>query len=563
MKLKTVAIHNFRGILDGTFEVRDYTLLVGPNNAGKSSVIDAVRCCYEKDGYKFKQDRDFPYSGSSDRESWIDLEFSLNKDEYESLKDEYRRSEQSLKVRKYFQTEEKDHEGKSANGCIFAFTKEGGLSKNHFYGAKAVQNGKIGDLVYIPAVSKVDDHAKLTGPSALRDLVSDVLQSVVESSKAFTDFTAEFGDFAKQIKEEKTDDGRSLAGLENELNALMATWPARFCLHLNSPSPTEIIKSLATFDFAESNSGRTQTADQFGSGFQRHFIYSLIQIGSMYIGKKASTKAKDFTPSMTLILFEEPEAFLHPPQQELLCRSLKEITRSDDHQVLCSTHSSHFVSKNALDIPAIVRVRRENGITGLFQVKDGDWKVIVETNQSINEIASRWPKMKKDLDEGDLRHEMESVKYFLWLNPDRCGLFFANHVLLVEGAAEQAIINKLIGQKKIDDKNCGLYVLDCLGKYNIHRFMNLLSVLGVPHSVIHDDDENKDHHKEINELIQNSAHPTFTKKIAPITDELESYLGISKTSPHRKPQHIVLLYASNQIDQQKISKFIGLVESTL
>src|SRR5690606_38533905 len=145
---------------------------------------------------------------------------------------------------------------------------------------------KIGDLVYIPAVSKVDDHAKLTGPSALRDLVSDVLQSVVESSKAFNDFTTDFGEFAKQIKDEQTEDGRSLAGLEKELNALMSTWPAKFQLQLNPPSATEIIKSLVTFSFAENSSGRTQTADQFGSGFQRQFIYSLIQIGSRYISKK-------------------------------------------------------------------------------------------------------------------------------------------------------------------------------------------------------------------------------------------------------------------------------------
>jgi len=39
----------------------DYSLIVGPNNAGKSTIIDAIRVFYEKDGYKYKWDRDKPY----------------------------------------------------------------------------------------------------------------------------------------------------------------------------------------------------------------------------------------------------------------------------------------------------------------------------------------------------------------------------------------------------------------------------------------------------------------------------------------------------------------------
>ena len=45
----------------------------------------------------------------------------------------------------------------------------------------------------------------------------------------------------------------------------------------------------------------------------RHFIFSLIQIGAKYVGQEPAKKTKDFTPSMTLILFEEPEALLLPP----------------------------------------------------------------------------------------------------------------------------------------------------------------------------------------------------------------------------------------------------------
>ena len=88
--------------------------------------------------------------------------------------------------------------------------------------------------------------------------------------------------------------------------------------------------------------------------------------------------------------------------------------------------------------------------------------------------------MEKRLHQDDAKPEMEAVKHFLSLNPDRSSLFFANHVLLVEGPTEVALVNRLVGDGKIKNADCGLYVLDCLGKYNIHRFMNLLGHLGVP-----------------------------------------------------------------------------------
>ena len=54
MKLVHVSIHNFRGIHDASINLHDYNLLVGPNNAGKSTAIAAILVFYEKDGFKFK-----------------------------------------------------------------------------------------------------------------------------------------------------------------------------------------------------------------------------------------------------------------------------------------------------------------------------------------------------------------------------------------------------------------------------------------------------------------------------------------------------------------------------
>ncbi|SFE67416.1 ATP-dependent endonuclease [Nitrosomonas sp. Nm166] len=444
MKLTHISIHNFRGIIDASMAFQPYALVVGANNSGKSTIIDCIRAFYEKDGFKFKKEVDVPLKGAVNQESWVELIFSLDDEEHESLKDEYKTAEKSLKVRKYFQTGEKLHDGKNATGSILGYKTDGTLSNEPFYGAKNVQSGKFGDLIYIPAISKVDEHTKLSGPSALRDLITNIMSDVVEGSDAYKTLTESVTTFAGSVRAIETEDKRSLSNFENDLNALLAPWQTNFNLKFTTPSTAEIIKSMLGWDIRDNHHEKPQGVEYFGSGFQRHFIYSLIQLGAKYIPQKVSKKEKDFAPSLNLVLFEEPEAFLHPPQQEDLARNLIKVSEAADWQIVCSTHSAHFVSRNAMRIPAIVRARRVDGIVSTFQIDDAHWSNIVDANHAIQQVAAKYPKVQKTMQADDLKPEMESVKYFLWLNPDRAGMLFAQNVLLVEGPSETALINRLL-----------------------------------------------------------------------------------------------------------------------
>lgn len=561
MKLKNVTIHNFRGILDASMGFHPYTLLVGANNAGKSTIIDCIRAFYEKDGFKFKKEADFPLKGAEDGESWVELTFDLTDEEHESLKDEYKTPEKRLRVRKYFQTKTKLHDGKNASGWILGYKTDGSLSNEPFYGAKNVQSGKFGDLIYIPAISKIDEHTKLTGPSALRDLVTGIMADVVEQSQAYKDLNDSVGAFADSVKGIKTDDSRSLEGFESDLNDLLEPWQINFGLTFTTPSPQDIIKSMLDWGVRDLHHERPQNVEYFGSGFQRHFIYSLIQLGAKYVPPKVSKKAKDFSPLLNLVLFEEPEAFLHPPQQEELARNLMAISETSDWQVACSTHSPHFVSRNAMRIPAIIRARKEEGVTSVFQIDEAKWNEIVDANHEIQKVAANYPRVQKSMQADDLQPDMEAVKYFLWLNPDRAGMLFARYVLLVEGPSETALINRLVDDRRMV-LPVGTYVLDCIGKYNIHRFMSLLGSFGICHSVLHDDDDDKDEHKELNQLIEDSRQPELTVTIRRVPKDIEDYLGVPPAgSRHRKPQHLLYCYATGQIDVGKLDNFCALVES--
>lgn len=101
MKISGVRIHNFRSIEDQSFTLQDFSLLVGANNCGKSNIIDAIRLFYGKD-VKFDYKKDFPKFPSTDKNSWVEIEFKLTDHEYKTLDDNYKQPGNKLKLRRCF-----------------------------------------------------------------------------------------------------------------------------------------------------------------------------------------------------------------------------------------------------------------------------------------------------------------------------------------------------------------------------------------------------------------------------------------------------------------------------
>ncbi|MCX8009892.1 MAG: AAA family ATPase, partial [Ignavibacteria bacterium] len=475
MKIRSVKIHNFRSIKDVKFDLNDYSLLIGANNSGKTNVIDALQIFYEKE--KFDKE-DFPKFQTDDQESWIEIEFHLSKDEFNKLKDEYKQPNNTLIVRKYLKSSQSERV-KSNQSNIYAYEGDK-LSDNLFYGAKNISEAKLGDVIYIPEMAKVDDYTKLSGPSAFRDLLDFVVKKVIKNSSSFESLSKSFQDFNDQFKTESSKDGVSLQNLINDINQEIQDWNVSFDVNINKIEPEGIIKNLISYYLNDKQLKKPLDINSFGQGLQRHLVYSLIKLSAKYKEMPAQKEKKEFSPDFTLILFEEPEAFLHPTQQEVLNLSLREIASTENNQVLISTHSTHFVSKNIEDIPSLLKLTKIDGETSIYQINVDTLQQILEENKELKQILGD-ETIVQDI-------ELESIRYSLWLDPDRCCSFFADIVLICEGLSEKALIDCLIKEKKIMCKNHKVYVLNAAGKYDIHRYMNLFEKLGIKHSVLFDGD---------------------------------------------------------------------------
>ncbi|MCA9841953.1 MAG: AAA family ATPase [Cyanobacteria bacterium HKST-UBA03] len=558
MKLSKVIIHNYRGIIDGEFNLYDYTLLVGEKKKKKTTVINAIRTFFDQD-ISFNKEHDFPKSGYRDNNSWVEISFKLTQDESELLVEQLGENalseENILKIKRFFISQEE----KIKTNELYYCDSTNGYQK--FCTVRQLKDEKkLGDVIYIPAVAKIEEQTKLTGKSTLRELIANILSDVVEKSLPYQDFKNSLELFTREIKKTKSNDNHSLEDFEHDFNEALKSWEVKFGLTFPAPPIEDIVKTILKWNLTDKQSGKEHDSENFGSGFQRLFMYSLIQLKAKYTSASPSEKSTKFSPRLTLLLFEEPEAFLHPPQQEILSRQLQVLSKSEQNQVLCSTHSAHFVNRNSEDLKALVKLKREHSVVKLFQISEDVWNELVSNNIALSKVLERYPKLKKGMEEEDSTREMEVLKHFLWLNSERSSLFFAKHVLLVEGVTEVALINKLVDDGVVDISSSDAYVMDCLGKFNIHRFISLLTILSINHSVFIDDDKSEEYHQDIHDFIEECRDSSLTTCIEFVPDNIEKYLGISPANrSDKKPQHVLYEYSEGKLNQDSLKEYCKLL----
>lgn len=288
MKINEITLHNFRSVKEQTFALENYSLLVGANNSGKTNIIDALRIFYEKD-LKYAHARDFPKFATEDKESWIEIQYVLPESEFCDLKDGYKQPCNTLRVRKYLNSSDPIRV-KANQSNIYGY-EEGDLSENLFYGARNISAAKLGDVIYIPEVTKADDYTKLTGPSAFRNLLTFVVSRVVKNSPAFNDLSVAFEDFDGKFKEEASKDGFSLQNLVNDINTELSDWDTSFGIEINAIKPEVIVKSFVTHYLQDANLKEKNGCEFLWAGFsEASHLYPYKKMNSDWSQSLPATK---------------------------------------------------------------------------------------------------------------------------------------------------------------------------------------------------------------------------------------------------------------------------------
>ncbi len=155
-----------------------------------------------------------------------------------------------------------------------------------------------------------------------------------------------------------------------------------------------------------------------------------------------------------IFLIEEPEMYLHPHRRRFFHQTLRKL--AENNQVIYTTHSPNFVT-----IPAFEEVRI------VYKDEDGSTNVRASALRATDELRE---KLRKEFD------------------PERSELFFAKHVVLVEGDTEKLSLPEYATKLAINLDREGCSIVEVGGKRNLKAFIDIVSSFDIPLTAVFDTD---------------------------------------------------------------------------
>ena len=453
LQLKKLKVLNFRSIKEQEFCFQDFAVLIGKNNCGKSNVLDAVALLLEGTA-KSVEEADFFDKAQNIQ---IDGEFHNAKDFLALCSDKNKVKVEGMIPadgilrlrRKYGQTIERP-------SALLSYDEKG-EDKALATGIDAEMKRFLPEVVAIKPLADVSDEATGKTTGTLGKLLGQILESLRDKAQPELDKAFESAKKLLNVVAGKDERVQELRDVEADITGLLQETFTETSVRLNVELPD--VKRLLADVAVEVDDGCVTPYFRKGHGLQRSLYLSLLRA----LAKRVRAGQAEVRRPV-IILFEEPELFLHPSAQEQMREALAQISKQN--QVLIATHSPSMVSIQNFGQLVLIQKNRE-------QVEKGQGRLVTVT---ISKEAQAVPSQ----DEKDLLHI---------LNLHRASrVFFFRRVLLVEGSSDVHLINAIATRfvGNLESKDCT--IVETGGKEKLLTFKELLEKLGITVSVLADDD---------------------------------------------------------------------------
>lgn len=590
MRLSRITVQNLGCIKNETFDVYDFTTLIGPNNTGKSTVLRAIEILLNQEKPDLEEwnadqkgepivikgiftdvtetERDIPGIAGLVYEGQIQLRLTIAKgekspdlhydayvreehiegwsDSWRTLSEEIKQIAEDLRITSQtWRTQankERIREGvrKKRPDLVEygdpVWTDEGISIK------EALLQG-LPRAELVPAVKDAQDEQQLTQKrNIFREILEDKIYPAIEQTDEYTTIVSKAEDLSSKLKAEGDEGLEEVSVVSSTISAkAQSVLDLRVLFRLEPLDIRRVIGSSARIRLSD---GTETPVHLQGHGAQRTLIYALID----YVASQRAQRGEWDRP--IVLLFEEPELFIHPQLMRTLTASLRNVSKRERWQVVMSTHS-----------PVLVDVS-ENPRALVILRRDDETREIIKTQLQEDPFVEA---------EGDIDERM-MLRAAIDFHPTVCEVFFARNAILVEGDSEVALFRhsrKVLNMMKCEDV-CPEHttVVSCAGKWTILPIARLLQAFQIPFKIIHDldrkglSDEQLKRKPAIHPFKANArlrelagAHKVFV-----IQDTLEDILfaddetKISKDKPYNAWRRLQEIIEQNKLDDFPVLK---------
>lgn len=509
MKLEKITIKNFRRISEAELTLASSSFVIGPNNSGKTSVIDAIDALLSLKAEKVTE-ADFRLSEDGIRADTIELTgvFSSISDEtaqsrgfkgrvidgkftykktykltavgkpkFESFTYPYRLKDEFSAVKK---VQDLLNLGLTAETIADRLDKTGAeeklpknwekdfievldyettqdpIAEENPGGFPSNVNSKLPKVIRIPSLINTSDfEGKDKG--LLSECLSLLFDDLLSQNTLATEIQERLTDLELQMKPET--EGSLIKQLTNDVNNIIASVFPSCGIEIkpNLQNLSDILKPK--YEVSLFSNVKTKI-DKQGTGLLRTTAFAMLR----YHSNLRTQKRLETRP--ILVAFEEPEIYLHPSAANLLRDTIYALGATD--QIICNTHSPWMIdlTQEPLSLTKMVNhvdntiTCKNYGLTSSFAKLATDDKLRVKMLQLFDDEISR--------------------------------VFFAERVIIVEGDTEILAIKntiKIIPETTRKEILFKSQVIRARGKASIISLVKYLQDLGIYPYVMHDRDQ--------------------------------------------------------------------------
>ncbi|MNW40923.1 DNA replication and repair protein RecF [compost metagenome] len=496
------------------FSKDSIVILTGRNNTGKSTILEAINCFFQKEN----KAKTIPNDCFSVRRTDITLEAVFESDE------------DQITIKKKYKEESApsfcDEKGKEIKKTHELYDKlEEILNNKPFYITPSMLPDDINDLIQ-------DIYSEIIKNDLLKleDFNGDAEEDKDTSTLAqeYSSLKKAYPAFLKKIKQ-NTDS--ILSQVSNDVSNNLRILFSNNHLSLNVVggesegfSSADLLKSTNSSVHIDSNKQSKMPLANQGTGLQRMSLIYLIQnmIEKKLLGENDNK----------LLLIDEPEAFLHPEAVRALSRSLYQIGKK--MPLMISTHS-----------PILIDLSERHTSIQVFRVGE---KEAIQLYKSVSE----------QFDDDDIAN----MKILNYVDSYVNEFFFADKVVIVEGDTEYIAFKHLA-----KERDTNIHIIRARGKATIVTLMKVLNQFNSSYDVLHDVDNHDKHSASTLKAqltnckkIYASKHSDNIRIFCSIT-HFENAIGIEDVSSDQKTKVIYQILGGQAEKENDYSEARALVES--